>query len=267
MTWTSASFSAFGIVWVCHSFHFLLSTMLSTFTYALFLAISTLVVAQSANVEGIVGPLTSIKTKRATKTCRITDYGAKADGKSDISTALNDAFNACKAGGIVIVPSGSYALQNWVTFSGGNGWAFQLDGVITRTGTAGGNMIFIEHGSDFEMFSRSGKGAIQGNGYEFHIDGSLSGPRLLRTYEMTSFSIHDFALVDSPAFHLSMDTCSSGEVYNLAIRGGNSGGLDGIDVWSTDMWIHDVMVTNKVRAEAQHLVSRADQQSRTSVSR
>lgn len=27
--------------------------------------------------------------------------------------------------------------------------------------------------------------------------------------------------------------------------------LSGIDVWSTNIWIHDVMVTNKVRA-AQH---------------
>jgi rhamnogalacturonan hydrolase len=57
--------------------------------------------------------------------------------------------------------------------------------------------------------------------------------------------VHDIALVDSPSFHFSMDTCTNGEVYNMAIRGGNKGGLDGIDVWSDNMWIHDVMVTNK----------------------
>lgn len=33
------------------------------------------------------------------------------------------------------------------------------------------------------------------------------------------------------AFHLVLDTCTGGEVYNLIIRGGNEGGLDGIDVW------------------------------------
>lgn len=49
----------------------------------------------------------------------------------------------------------------------------------------------------------------------------------------------------APAFHFSMDTCDSGEVYNMIIRGGNEGGLDGIDVWSTNIWIHDVEVTNK----------------------
>ena len=214
--------------------------------FAVFFA--ALAATQSANLQGAVGPLTSISEKKAIKTCDITDYGAKADGTSDISSALNDAFSDCSSGGVVVIPSASsdYALSTWVTLSGGNGWGLQLDGTITRTGTDGGNMIFIEHGSDFEMFSSTGAGAIQGNGYEFHLNGSLSGPRLLRFYDMTSFSIHDLALVDSPSFHFTMDTCEKGEVYNMAIRGGDSGGLDGIDVFSKSIWIHDVMVTNKV---------------------
>lgn len=205
-----------------------------------------LVAAQSTNLAGKVGPLTSVSAKKAIKTCDITSYGAVADNKTDISTALTDAFNACQSGGVVVIPSGNYALENWVTLSGGSAWALQLDGIIYRTGTAGGNMIFIEHGSDFEMFSSTGHGAVQGFGYVFHQEGSLDGPRILRMYEMQHFSVHDIILVDSPSFHFSMDTCDSGEVYNMAIRGGDSGGLDGIDVWSTNMWIHDIMVTNKV---------------------
>lgn len=42
-----------------------------------------------------------------------------------------------------------------------------------------------------------------------------------------------------------VDRCTNGEVYNMAIRGGNEGGLDGIDVWGSNIWVHDVMVTNK----------------------
>jgi rhamnogalacturonan hydrolase len=42
-----------------------------------------------------------------------------------------------------------------------------------------------------------------------------------------------------------MDTCTNGEVYNLVIHGGAKGGLDGIDVWGTNIWIHDVEVSNK----------------------
>ncbi|EMC94119.1 glycoside hydrolase family 28 protein [Baudoinia panamericana UAMH 10762] len=131
-------------------------------------ALPALVASQSADIITSVGPKTSIAAKRAIRTCNITSYGAVADGKTDISTALKAAFNACKSGGVVVIPNGNYALANWVTLSGGNAWALQLDGIIYRNGTAGGNMIFIEHG-----------------------------------------------------------------------------GLDGIDVWSTNIWIHDIMVTNK----------------------
>ncbi|KAK3702471.1 hypothetical protein LTR37_014833 [Vermiconidia calcicola] len=219
--------------------------MLSGWAGLLLSAVPALVVAQSANLRGSVGALTSLEDKRAIKTCDITDYGAVADGSSDISIALNDAYTDCSSGGVVVVPPGDFALARWVTLSGGSAWALQLDGIITRAGTEGGNMIFIEHGTDFEMFSSTGKGAMQGLGYEFHLDGDIEGPRLLRFYDMASFSVHDFALVDAPALHFSMDTCDSGEVYNLVIRGGDSGGLDGIDVWSTNIWIHDVMVTNK----------------------
>lgn len=215
-----------------------------SYTAAALAAFCALAAAQSADLSGKVGPLTSIKDKKAVKTCDITDYGGKAD--TDISTALNDAYAACKSGGVVVVPSGNYNLESWVVMKDGKAWAFQLDGTIARTGKEEGNMIFIEHTSDFELFSTTSKGAIQGHGYEFHKEGSISGPRLLRLYDVTDFAVHDIALVDSPAFHLTVDTCKNGEIYNMAIRGGAHGGLDGISVWSENIWIHDCMVTNKV---------------------
>jgi hypothetical protein len=62
--------------------------------------------------------------------------------------------------------------------------------------------------------------------------------------------------VPAPAFHLILDTCTGGEVYNMIIRGGNEGGLDGIDVWGFNIYIHDVEVTNKdecVTVKVSHL--------------
>jgi rhamnogalacturonan hydrolase len=44
---------------------------------------------------------------------------------------------------------------------------------------------------------------------------------------------------------LALDTCTNGEVYNLIIHGGDRGGLDGINVWSRNIWIHDVEVSNR----------------------
>ncbi|QKX61808.1 uncharacterized protein TRUGW13939_08964 [Talaromyces rugulosus] len=182
-----------------------------------------------------IGPLTTSDAKWATKICDITDYGAVADGATDSGAAILAAFNACSSGGVVNIPLGTFALATWVTLSGGNAWAINLEGIIVRTGTAGGNMIYIEHSTDFEIYSSRGEGAVQGYGYQFHSEG---------TY-VTNFAIHDIALVDSPAFHLTLDTCNQGEVYNMIIRGGNEGGLDGIDVWGFDIWVHDVEVTNK----------------------
>ncbi|KAJ5620186.1 extracellular rhamnogalacturonase [Penicillium lagena] len=205
-----------------------------------------------------IGPLTSSATKWATKICDITNYGAVADGETDSGPAILAAFNACASGGVVNIPLGTFALATWVTLSGGNAWAINLEGVIVRTGTAGGNMIYIEHSTDFEIYSSRGEGAIQGYGYEFLSQGEY-GPRLLRLYDVTNFAIHDIALVDSPAFHLTLDTCNQGEVYNMIIRGANEGGLDGIDLWGFDIWVHDVEVTNKdecvtVKSPANHIL-------------
>ena len=135
-------------------------------------------------------------------------------------------------------------MATWQTLNGGTGWALQLDGIIQRTGTAGGHMIIVENANDFEFFSQTSKGAIQGFGYEFTSKGTY-GPRIFRLVTSTNFAIHDLALVDSPAFHLILDNSSDGEVYNLIIRGGNEGGLDGIDVSGSNIYIHDVEVTNK----------------------
>jgi rhamnogalacturonan hydrolase len=115
-----------------------------------------------AQLSGSVGPSTDAGTKTAKKQCNVLDYGAKADKTTDVGPPLASAFAACKSGGTVIIPEGDYAMKTWVTLNGGSGWALQLDGIIYRTGTDGGNMIFIRNANDFEMFSSTGKGAVQG---------------------------------------------------------------------------------------------------------
>ncbi|KAG6019331.1 hypothetical protein E4U41_003283 [Claviceps citrina] len=105
-------------------------------------------------------------------------------------------------------------------------------------------MILVRDSDDVEIYSATGRGAIQGSGWELHKDGKY-GPRIMRLQKCSNFSVHDFVLVDSPKFHLSLDTCTNGEVYNLVIHGGHKGGLDGIDVWGSNIWVHDVEVSNR----------------------
>ncbi|KAI4713588.1 hypothetical protein J4E89_001035 [Alternaria sp. Ai002NY15] len=213
--------------------------------FSQFLLAAAAIAPALAQLSGKVGPLTTHAAKTAKKSCNVMDYGAKADKSTDLGPALLKAFTACKAGGTVVVPSGDYALNTWVTFEGGKAWALQLDGTIYRTGTDAGNMLFIRNANDFEMFSSTGKGAIQGNGYQDHKNGKRNGARLLRIEKSTNFGIHDIVLVDAPMFHFVINNCTNGEAYNMAIRGGDWGGLDGVDVTCTNCWVHDIMVTNK----------------------
>ncbi|EPE07018.1 glycoside hydrolase family 28 protein [Ophiostoma piceae UAMH 11346] len=200
----------------------------------------------AAQLSGSVGPTTSRAAKAAVKVCNILNYGGVASATTDNGAAIAAAWAACKTGGEVYIPAGSYGLATWQTLNGGSGVSINLEGQIYRisSATSSGNMFFIEHTTDFEFYSGNSKGAIQGYGYQFHSKDTY-GPRLLRLYKVTNFSVHGIALVDSPAFHLTLDTCTNGELYNLIVRGGNRGGLDGVDVWGTNIWVHDVEVTNK----------------------
>jgi rhamnogalacturonan hydrolase len=186
---------------------------------SIFAALATLLrlaLAQLADQsEYPVGPLTSISAKSAVNTCDVTDYGAVADSSIDIGPALTSAFEACSGGGVVYVPPGNYSMSTFVTFSSVNAWALNLEGTIFRSGsTSSGNMIAVSNCTDFEFYSGNGQGAIQGYGYEF-LENETYGPRLVRFTDVTSFAMHDIALVDSPAFHLVLDTCQQGEVYNM----------------------------------------------------
>ncbi|KAF2999976.1 hypothetical protein E8E14_006510 [Neopestalotiopsis sp. 37M] len=222
------------------------------------LATASFVLPATAQLSGTVGPTTSTAAKAATKICNILDYGGVASATTDNGAAIQAAWDACKTGGQVYIPEGDYGMATWVTLKNGAGVSINIEGTIYRTGTDGGNMIMIRDSSDLEVYSATSKGAMQGYGYEFHSQDTY-GPRLLRFYKCTDFSVHDIILVDSPAFHLSLDTCTNGELYNMIIRGANEGGLDGIDIWSTNIWVHDIEVTNKdecvtVKSPADHIL-------------
>ncbi|KAG9008468.1 hypothetical protein FRB94_013192 [Tulasnella sp. JGI-2019a] len=189
-----------------------------------------------------VGPTTTTAAKKAV-VCNVLNYGGTI-GSSDIGPAILSAFTNCvkkATTATLYIPPGSYSMATWVTLDAGTHWAFQLDGVITRTSTTTGHMIIIQNAVDFEFFSSTSAGAIQGAGYLCRN----AGPRLLRMVTSTNWSVHDLIFVDSPEFHIVVQTGSNGELYNLAIRGTNLGGSDGIDISGTNHWVHDVEVTNR----------------------
>ncbi|KLO13032.1 rhamnogalacturonan-hydrolase [Schizopora paradoxa] len=212
-------------------------------TWKTLLSLVSITTLTSAQLTGKVGPTTSTASKQAT-ICNVLNYGGSVGSSVRYRTCNGSAFTNCvlkHKGSTLYVPPGNYGMQTWQTLTGASQWALQMDGVITRESTTGGHMIVVENANDFEFFSSNSAGAIQGNGYQCRN----AGPRLIRIITSTNWSLHDLILVDSPEFHLIVQEGSNGEVYNLAIRGTNLGGSDGVDISGVNHWVHDVEVTNR----------------------
>jgi rhamnogalacturonan hydrolase len=185
-----------------------------------------------AQLSGRVGPKVDFRTKAKTKTCDITDYGAKDGSKSDVGQAIVRAWQDCSNGGLVYIPPGTYTLKADITLKKGNSSAIQLDGVIERGYHSGYQMILVRDCDDFEFFSGNSKGAIQGHGHEYLKDGKY-GVRLMRFQNLRDFSVHGFAAIDSPSYYFVFDKVKNGEIYNLIARGVTQLGMtDRFDIWA-----------------------------------
>ncbi|EUC56586.1 endo-rhamnogalacturonase F, partial [Rhizoctonia solani AG-3 Rhs1AP] len=183
-------------------------------------------VCQAQHV-GHVGPTVPATSKMYE--CNVLNYGAKTDNATDIGPAIKSAFTNCivkNPNSRLIVPAGNYLLSTTVLLNGASNWAFQLDGLITVDysayvkGTVAGNALVFQRMNEFELYSSNGKGAI-------------------------NFSVHDIKLVDAPSFHMVVGEAVNAEIYRITIRGGNQGGLDGVDISGTNYHVHHVEVTNR----------------------
>ncbi|OKL57526.1 hypothetical protein UA08_07098 [Talaromyces atroroseus] len=207
------------------------------------------IISAAANIDfDALGATTSLAEKSTI--CNILDYGAVADGVTDIAEAISTAFTSCVAGNAatLYIPEGNYSLATGVKLNGASGWAFQIDGLITLTsdGDFDGNAFIIERGSDFELFSSNNLGAIDGQGYIARRDSTGQNARLVRLIDMDSVSIHNMILIDSPTFHFVLDDVSNLELFYVTIRAGDIGATDGIDLICTNnCYLHDFEVTNR----------------------
>ena len=146
------------------------------YTYALAAFAPIFVQAQ---LSGSVGPLVDYTKKAKNKICDVTDYGAVADGSSDIGDAILSAWDDCASGGLVYIPPGDYSLGQELELKDGKSSAIQLDGVISRGFDSDYQFFLIRDCEDFEFFSGNSKGAIQGYGYRYLKDRKY-GARLFR---------------------------------------------------------------------------------------
>ncbi len=73
------------------------------------LLLSSLVAGEAMVDKRSVGAKTALSAKSTI--CNVKDYGAVADGKTDIGPAISKAYSQCaiKGGATILVPPGNYA--------------------------------------------------------------------------------------------------------------------------------------------------------------
>ncbi|KAK9090371.1 hypothetical protein Sjap_023548 [Stephania japonica] len=181
-------------------------------------------------------------------------FGAKGDGISDDSKALQAAFKAaCKVGWATIeIPSQLKFLIQPITLEGPckPQLVLKIDGTLLAPPKVGSwpksswfqwlNFKWIQN------FTIQGSGAIDGQGYawwnlsQVHYIQKKSKcipdmkPTALRFYESYNVMVHDIRIVNSPLCHLKFDNSGSIQVNNITITSPeNSPNTDGIHLQNT----------------------------------
>jgi polygalacturonase len=170
----------------------------------------------------------------------ITDYGAKGDGKTLNSLAIQKTIDECvkNGGGTVWIPAGVFLcgeieLKSNLTLHLDNG-ATLLGSPEIRDYPNKKSLLF---GENIQNFALTGKGTIDGNGKSFfNADWSFK-PRpepWLKFLDCKSLTFRDIRLINSPAHVLDLTECDNVNIDGISIVNDRlSPNTDGIDVRNT----------------------------------
>ncbi|XP_057840825.2 polygalacturonase-like [Cryptomeria japonica] len=185
-------------------------------------------------------------------------YGAKADGKTDDSTAFLAAWNAaCSSTGspVVYVPKMTF-LINPVIFQGpchSNKITMQVAGKLIASTD---NSLWSESSINYWLhfmnvigLTVEGSGILDGRGASWwtQVNGKKTnqiGPTTLRFTGTVNTIVRKITSVNSKQFHINFDTCNYVEVEGVTIKApGDSPNTDGIHVGqSSNVQIRNIIV-------------------------
>lgn len=188
--------------------------------------------------------------------CKPTAYGAKADGRTKDTAALQKAINSCAGKGTVELTQGKYlsgalTLPGKLTLaldSGATLLASQSAGDYPSSGTKLAPLLSASHADDLTI---TGAGTIDGQGAPWwtRIKSEKAAgrttlsprPGLIDIGDAANLKITGITLKNAPNVHITLKKVTGAVLDKLTISSpADSPNTDGIDVWSSSK----VAVTN-----------------------
>ncbi|WP_427924175.1 pectinesterase family protein [Streptomyces sp. cg40] len=187
--------------------------------------------------------------------CKPTAYGAKADGTTKDTVALQKAINACAGKGTVELTAGKY-VSGALTLAAD--MTLQLDAGATLLASqnaadyplSGGKLTPLLGGSGVNNLTITGAGTIDGQGapwwtrtnQEKAAGKTLSSrPGLVSLSNASNVKITGITLKNAPNVNITVKKVTESAVDGITVQApANAPNTDGIDVWSSS----GVAVTN-----------------------
>ncbi len=208
-----------------------------------------------------------VKSQGQTRSYDIRDFGAKGDGESLDTAAIQAAIDACgrNGGGVVVVPAGRYVtgtikLKSKVTLEVAEGgeilgskdladYATDIQDSIEAPKFSK-CLIYAENAEDITI---CGQGVIDGRGlmkdFPVKLDGELQErPMLMRFVECRDIKFEDITLKDAASWCVHLVSCEKIRVDNVKIDSMVNHNNDGFDLDGCE----DIVIENS------HIVSGDD---------
>lgn len=177
----------------------------------------------------------------------VMSYGARGDGTTDDTAAIQAAINAASTGAIVYAPPGTYMLSS--TLNVRSSLTFELNGTLKplNTGTAGNYLISIT--SDNVTFK--GTGGIDGNSTLWNGIKAENSSTVIENVVVDGLTFKNIAINTTAAYVIYYSSIKNGQIknnrlYNCGVVGNVSGGGYGIHAQFSQNIIIENNILDKV---------------------
>jgi len=181
-------------------------------------------------------------------TCDATAFGAKGDGVTDDTAALQRAINACTlpAGGTIVLPARGTFLSRALTGpAAAANVAVVIDGTLrfsndTTAWPKASPCLLFAGGAGIALV---GAGVVDGQGAAWWPNRAAFRPGLLDVKDASDFLIANLTFIDSPNHSLEV-YATRAEVVGVTVRAPSSTApapshnTDAIDVHGDYFWVH-----------------------------